>query len=427
MIIPINLKCNGAYAEVTSANGNSGGKLYLMLGARNTLKIKIITENGVSFSPSDYVSWKVVIDDDYDHKTDPLFIAFDCVEIQNSAIVANLNVDSAALRLAAGEKNAQTALYCELTGYASGETMPGLTLQFPFTLLNRLDLDTAEPTEDEVGNFYNRAQVDALLAAVDTAQVATVTKYSPELAGLEFSEELGYYKALTAPGDALALLYNATECVSLALRVRSANPEISGTVAVAVKVNGAMVQNAAIPVGAAATWHEVMFDGYVSGALTVELVAGLMDGGAPVSMIVDGVRLACKLVADTVGHVERQVAAGPLGYSDADGYTLRLDEDCSINLRQPVSGLLTVALRLKSANREISGNIMVNFSVNGAVVKSAVLPVGAAAAWQLITLDAPVSGVVVLVRDTASVDDTLKDGGAVVSAVVEDLNYFYQE
>lgn len=425
MIIISNLKCIGAKCAIVASNNDTNNEIFLMLSAGNTVKIKITFDRAAAINLSDFVAWKIVIDKDYDRAPKPLYCAFDGISVNGEQIIADLWLDSAALRSEIGTKE-QIKLYCELTGYTAGETMPGLTLQFPFTLLNRLDLDTVEPTTGEQGNFYNRAQTDALLAAVDTAQVATVTKYQPEIAGLEFSEELGYYKALTAPGDTLRLVYNATECVSLALRVRSASPAITGTVAVAIKANGATVQSAAFPTGAEATWHEVSFDEYVNGVLTVELISGLTDGGAPVSVIVDGVRLVCKLVADTIGHVERQVAAGPLCYSDADGYTLRLDADYSVNLKQPVNGLLAVALRLKSANPAITGNIAVTLTTGGGT-KTEILPVGAAAAWRLITLDAPASGAAALVRDTANAADTLKDGDATVSAVVEDINYLYQE
>lgn len=429
MDLTVYIQTNGMSCRVVDSYGIvTSNRPEALLGIDSVLKINIVEDGATAAELEHFASFRAVIDNDWNHQTPPPVLVTEGIVQADNIISVPLALDTAGMRERLGTAQ-KINMNFELICYRmdGGQPVAALGLQFNMAVVNRLDLDTTEPTSEEQGNFYNKAQTDALLAAVDTAQVATVTRYNAEISGLEYSEEFGYYRALTAPGDMLSMLYNVTECVSLALHVRSANPTITGIVAVAIKANGVTLQNAAIPVGAAAAWHEVMFDGYVDGALSVELTKGLTDGEAPVSVIVDGVRLTCKLISDTVGRVERQVSAGPLGYSDVVGYTLRLDEDYGVNLRQPVNGLLAVALRLKSANSEISGNVAVNVLVNGVAVKTCSIPVGTAAAWQLIALDAAASGAVTLTRDTSSADDTLKDGGAVVSAIVADLNFYYLE
>ncbi len=258
-------------------------------------------------------------------------------------------------------------------------------------------------------------------ASAANAQNAKLLRYEVEIANLKYSAALGYYADLTNANDTVKTVYNVADCSAVALHLKSANSAVTGNISL--EVGG---HTFAVAAGASGAWVELALDGGFSGRLEVKLLSGLTDAGAPVSVIVDGIRVACDYRAAAFGFQSRQVAAKPVLYSDAAGYYMSLDATYGINLVYPVSGITAVALKLKSANSAITGNVALTLTV-GAATKSAVIAVGAADAWALITLDAPASGAVAVVRDTASASDTLNDSGTVVSAVVSDLNYYYQE
>ncbi|MDD4818403.1 MAG: hypothetical protein PHI85_10600 [Victivallaceae bacterium] len=258
-------------------------------------------------------------------------------------------------------------------------------------------------------------------ASADNAQNARLLRYEPEVANLKYSAALGYYAELTSVNDTVKAVYNVADCSAVALHLKSANAAVTGNVSL--EVGG---HTFAAAVGASGAWIELALDGGFSGLLTVKLLSGLTDSGNPVAVIVDGVRVSCDYRAAAYGRQSRQVAAKPLLYSDALGYYLALDASYGINLVYPVNGITAVALKLKSANSAVTGNAALTVTV-GTTAKTAVVAVGASDAWTLITLDAPSSGAVAIVRDTASADDTLKDSGTVVAAIAADINYYYQE
>ncbi|MDD4817124.1 MAG: hypothetical protein PHI85_04045 [Victivallaceae bacterium] len=258
-------------------------------------------------------------------------------------------------------------------------------------------------------------------ASADNAQNTRLLRYEPEVANLKYSAALGYYAELTSVNDTVKAVYNVADCSTVALHLRSANSAVTGNISL--EVGGHTFAAAA---GASGAWVELALDGGFSGLLTVKLLSGLTDSGNPVAVIVDGFRVSCDYRAAAYGRQSRQVAAKPVLYSDALGYYLALDASYGINLVYPVNGITAVALKLKSANSAVTGNAALTVTV-GTTTKTAVVAVGASDAWTLITLDAPSSGAVAIVRDTASADDTLKDSGTVVAAIAADINYYYQE
>ena len=345
-------------------------------------------------------SWRLVVKAGYSPRL-PILIEADSVTAADGVITAVITATNSDALAAVISDKGGVDLIAQLSGrIAVTDAQASLVVQFGLRVVNTLE-------------------------AAAAAGYATI-QYSPEIAGLKYSTQLGYYADLTNVGDSVRPVYNAADCVSVAVRVRSANPAVGGPIMLVVLAGGVELARAVIVVDATAAWHEITLTSTGSGPLAIRLEAGLEDNHSPVSVIVDGVRLASDFQAAVAGRLERQVAAKPVLYSDAAGYYMSLDAAYSVNFVYPVSGITAVALKLKSANSAITGNVALTLTV-GAATKSAVIAVGASDAWTLITLDTPASGAVAVVRDTTNAADTLNDSGTVVSAVVSDLNYYYQE
>ncbi|MGE4300803.1 MAG: hypothetical protein AB7F40_04280 [Victivallaceae bacterium] len=286
----------------------------------------------------------------------------------------------------------------------------------------------AKNSETAAKNSENAAGISAAAseAASENAQNYQLIRYNCAVNGLNYSAALGSYISLADSGDVLELAYNVSDCTVIALHLKSANAEVTGSITLAIKVAGETVLTPTIPVAADYGWVEIELGSAASGPLVIELASGLLDGEAAVSTLIDGVRVTCAFTPLVRGRVERQVAAKPLLYSDALGYYHLLDDDYSIEFVNSPSGVTAVALKLASANSEVTGNIAVTLTV-GEISMDAVIAVGATEAFVLIALDASASGMVKIERDTASASDTLKDGESVVSAVITDINYYYVE
>ena len=128
----------------------------------------------------------------------------------------------------------------------------------------------------------------------------------------------------------------------------------------------------------------------------------------------------------STARTAKQIAAKPLLYSDTLSYYHLLDDNYLIEPCYRAENLTAVILKVRSANPEISGNAAIKITV-GETVKSAVIPIGTEDTAAVVTLDTPASGVIKIERDTASSDDTLKDGGATVSVIIRDIQYNYVE
>lgn len=238
---------------------------------------------------------------------------------------------------------------------------------------------------------------------------------------VKYLDEIGYYAELINANDQVSAVYNAFNITAVSLLVKSANPTITGNVQL--KINGEIYT---ISVGGTYNWQNIKLNSPVSGVFKIELVMGLTDGAAAVSVLIGNVMLADDFYYSTNNAIMKRVAAKPLLYSDSLGYYHLLDDDYLIEPCYRAENLTAVILKVRSANPEISGNAAVKITV-GENVKDAVVPVGTEDANVVITLDAPASGVIKIERNAASSNDTLKDGGATVSAIVRDIQYNYVE
>ncbi|MEA4863389.1 MAG: hypothetical protein VB042_08790 [Victivallaceae bacterium] len=295
--------------------------------------------------------------------------------------------------------------------------------------------DAAKTSETNAKNSETAAQNSENAAGISAAEAAAASANAQNyellrddmtISGLEEDASHNIYKRLTAAGDTVRFGYNLTDCLTLSLHLKSYNPAIAGSITLAVKVAGMTVQTPVVPVGAAYAWIDLVFDSAQSGGLVIELVTGLTDGGAPVAVLLDNVRTTSRFTPLAVGRVDRKVALKPCDYSDADGYRCFLDGARAIAFGYPVDGCRAVALRVASGNAAIAGNAVLTVTV-GTTAKTVTVPIGATAAWVLLALDAAASGAVTVARDTAAAGDTLKDGAAVVAAVVTDINTYYLE
>ena len=431
----------GALRDYANAKDASATAPMLARGVAAEIKLRLFagTDRADAYPLSELsniAAWRFVLDNDFNSATAPLIVADNAaiavatvtdtiedsersyteVSIQISAM------DTEELAAAIGT-SASITLGGELSGYDADGSAVFLLQIDGLTVRNRRE-SAGEPTP-VAGEYLTEAQTRALIAGIDLTGNVSIISNNVEISNLKYSAALGYYADLTNANDTVKTVYNLTDCTQVSLHLASANSAITGNIIVEINIEGE-TQRAVVPVGETGAWHVIAIDAMRSGRLTVKLVTGLTDAGAPVSVIVDGLRTVCAWVPQSTGRVERQVGAKPVLYSDAAGYYMSLDASYGINFCYPVSGITAVALKLKSANSAITGNVALTLTV-GAATKSAVIAVGAADAWALITLDAPASGAVAVVRDTASASDTLNDSGTVVSAVVSDLNYYYQE
>lgn len=238
---------------------------------------------------------------------------------------------------------------------------------------------------------------------------------------VKYMDDIGYYAELINVGDHVSAVYNAFNITAVSLLVKSANPTITGNVQL--KINGEIYT---IFVGGTYDWQNIKLNSPISGVLKIELVMGLTDGAAAVSVLIGNVMLADDFYYSTNNAIMKRVAAKPLLYSDTLGYYHLLDDNYLIEPCYRAENLTAVILKVRSANPEISGNAAIKITV-GETVKSAVIPIGTGDTAAVVTLDAPASGVIKIERDTASPDDTLKDGDATVSVIVRDIQYNYVE
>lgn len=412
MQISIKIKNSYAASSVISDSGSGNDTPTLMLGIRNAIRLRV----SPSADYSGITGWKLFLTDDYSSDTPTLFRTFSGIAVNGGEIVADVILDSAPLRQFIGDEKEKELIF-GLAGYNGVDSAPSLLFQFPATLLNNADIDGETEASLPESEYYSKIQVDAKIASAQLPD-----KWIIPVADLKYSEQLGYYAELLNPGDKIQSVYNAFNCGMAGVRIFSANPSVSGNITV--KINQ---QNFTFFINGEAQWVEMALNQTVDGVLTVELVKGLTDSdGSPVSILITAVTVSGAMNISFTARTAKQIAAKPLLYSDSLGYYHLLDDDYLIEPCYRAENLTAVVLKVRSANAEISGNAAVKITV-GENVKNAVVPVGAEDANVIIALDAPDSGAVKIERDTASSDDTLKDGGTTVSVVVRDIQYNYVE
>lgn len=412
MQISIKIKNSYAASSVISDSGSGNDTPTLMLGIRNAIRLRV----SPSVDYSNITGWKLFLTDDYSSDTPTLFRTFSGIAVNGGEIVADVILDSAPLRQFIGDEKEKELIF-GLAGYNGVDSAPSLLFQFPATLLNNADIDGETEASLPESEYYSKIQVDAKIASAQLPD-----KWIIPVADLKYSEQLGYYAELLNPGDTIKSVYNVFGCGMAGVRIFSANPAVSGNITV--KINQ---QNFTFSVNGEAQWVEMALNQAVDGVLTVELVKGLTDSdGSPVSTLITAVTVSGTMNISSTARTAKQIAAKPLLYSDSLGYYHLLDDDYLIEPCYRAENLTAVVLKVRSANAEISGNAAVKITV-GETVKNAVVPVGAEDANVIIALDAPDSGAVKIERDTASSDDTLKDGGTTVSVIVRDIQYNYVE
>ena len=408
----ISLKLQTDNAATAAVANNTQITPTLMLGVRNTIRARV----SPSVDYSNITGWKLFLTDDYSSDTPTLFRTFSGIAVNGGEIVADVILDSAPLRQFIGDEKEKELIF-GLAGYNGVDSAPSLLFQFPATLLNNADIDGETEASLPESEYYSKIQVDAKIASAQLPD-----KWTIPVADLKYSEQLGYYAELLNPGDTIKSVYNVFGCGMAGVRIFSANPAVSGNITV--KINQ---QNFTFSVNGEAQWVEMALNQAVDGVLTVELVKGLTDSdGSPVSTLITAVTVSGTMNISSTARTAKQIAAKPLLYSDGLGYYHLLDDDYLIEPCYRAENLTVVVLKVRSANAEISGNAAVKITV-GETVKDAVVPVTAADADVIITMDAPVSGVIKIERNAASSDDTLKDGGTTVSVIVRDIQYNYVE
>ena len=404
-----------------------------MIGVEALLKMRLFAESeGDRAYPIEELNqlsgWRFVMDSDFDSAT-PVKLEADNANIQLATVtdeaggssrsytevaipLPNMNTVELAEYLDVQE---QVTLTGELTGYDANGAVVFCVQVKNFTVRNRI---TASGTPTNVEEEYlTAAQTRAIVASAQLPD-----KWPVPVSMLKYTDTIGYYAELLNPGDKIQSVYNVFGCGMAGVRIFSANSAVSGNVTI--KINQ---QNFTFSVNGEAQWVEMALNQAVDGVLTVELVKGLTDSdGSPVSTLITAVTVSGTMNISSTARTAKQIAAKPLLYSDSLGYYHLLDDDYLIEPCYRAENLTAVVLKVRSANAEISGNAAVKITV-GETVKNAVVPVTAADADVIITLDAPASGTVKIERDTASSDDTLKDGGTTVSVIVRDIQYNYVE
>ena len=404
-----------------------------MIGVEALLKMRLFAEGeGDRAYPIEELNqlsgWRFVMDSDFDSAT-PVKLEADNANIQLATVtdeaggssrsytevaipMPNMNTIELAEYLAAQE---QVTLTGELTGYDANGAVVFCVQVKNFTVRNRI---TASGTPTNVEDEYlTAAQTRAIVASAQLPD-----KWPVPVEPLKYTDTIGYYAELLNPGDTVKSVYNVFDCGMAGVRIFSANPEISGNITV--KINH---QNFTFFINGEAQWVEMVLNQAVDGVLTVELVKGLSDtDGSPVSILITAVTVSGAMNISSTAGTAKQIAAKPLLYSDTLGYYHLLDDNYLIEPCYRAENLTAVILKVRSANPEISGNAAIKITV-GETVKSAVIPIGTEDTAAVVTLDTPASGVIKIERDTASSDDTLKDGGATVSVIIRDIQYNYVE
>ncbi len=111
-------------------------------------------------------TWRLSVDDDYNQSTDPVlrFTSGITVGDDGTVEISIPNVSSQKLVTGLGTR-ASGSYIAELAGYAAGETVPVFVVQFPFNVLNRIDLEGGSESVPVEGAYYTNAQINALLSA----------------------------------------------------------------------------------------------------------------------------------------------------------------------------------------------------------------------------------------------------------------------
>ena len=404
MQISIKVKNTYAASSVISDTGSGSDTPMLILGVRNTIRLRISPTTDYSA----ITGWKLFLTDDYSSETPTLFRTFSGITVNGGEIVADVILDSEPLRQFIGDEKEKELIF-GVAGYNGIDEAPALLFQFPATLLNNADIDGTVEVSLPESEYYSRIQVDAKIASAQLPD-----KWPVPVEPLKYTDTIGYYAELLNPGDTVKSVYNVFDCGMAGVRIFSANPAVSGNITV--KINH---QNFSFFINGEAQWVEMV--------LNVELVKGLSDtDGSPVSILITAATVSGAMNISSTARTAKQIAAKPLLYSDTLSYYHLLDDNYLIEPCYRAENLTAVILKVRSANPEISGNAAVKITV-GEAVKSAVIPIGTEDTAAVVMLDAPASGVIKIERDTASSDDTLKDGSATVSVIVRDIQYNYVE
>lgn len=384
----------------------------LYYGDEVALELQCVTRDGTPV-PLEGASYALAVDTNFLHD-DELMCYSDKIDI-SAAAEGRLICNFSCLTMAFGEKAiAQTTkAWFELIEYLPGEPEGRVILQSQVFTRPRVLDNEGEPATPSP-EYVTVPQLEAAVAAVQTIDGVMLP-----LNKVEYTDELGYYAELLNPGDTVKSVYNAYGVSPVQLLVKSANSAITGTVKVT--VNGIPWQ---LTVGAEYAWQRLDIPSTISGVITVELVTGLSDGGAAVGLLIGGMMVRDNVAALASGALQTFVPAKPLLYSDTLGYSCLLDDTYDISFTQWVQNCTAIALRIVTANQAFTGNVYLNVTV-GSTTKTFTVPVTQTLSWVLLPLDAAVSGQVTITRDSTNPADTLKDGGAVVSAVVSSINYYY--
>ena len=412
MQISIKVKNTYAASSVISDTGSGSDTPMLILGVRNTIRLRISPTTDYSA----ITGWKLFLTDDYSSETPTLFRTFSGITVNGGEIVADVILDSEPLRQFIGDEKEKELIF-GVAGYNGIDEAPALLFQFPAALLNNADIDGTTEASLPESEYYSRIQVDAKIASAQLPD-----KWPVPVEPLKYTDTIGYYAELLNPGDTVKSVYNVFDCGMAGVRIFSANPAVSGNITV--KINH---QNFSFFINGEAQWVEMVLNQAVDGVLTVELVKGLSDtDGSPVSILITAATVSGAMNISSTARTAKQIAAKPLLYSDTLSYYHLLDDNYLIEPCYRAENLTAVILKVRSANPEISGNAAIKITV-GETVKSAVIPIGTEDTAAVVTLDTPASGVIKIERDTASSDDTLKDGGATVSVIIRDIQYNYVE
>ena len=412
MQISIKVKNTYAASSVISDTGSGNDTPMLILGVRNTIRLRISPTTDYSA----ITGWKLFLTDDYSSETPTLFRTFSGITVNGGEIVADVILDSEPLRQFIGDEKEKELIF-GVAGYNGIDEAPALLFQFPVTLLNNADIDGTVEVSLPESEYYSKIQVDAKIISAQLPD-----KWPVPVEPLKYTDTIGYYAELLNPGDTVKSVYNVFDCGMAGVRIFSANPAVSGNITV--KINH---QKFTFFINGEAQWVEMVLNQAVDGVLTVELVKGLSDtDGSPVSILITAATVSGAMNISSTARTAKQIAAKPLLYSDTLSYYHLLDDNYLIEPCYRAENLTAVILKVRSANPEISGNAAIKITV-GETVKSAVIPIGTEDTAAVVTLDTPASGVIKIERDTASSDDTLKDGGATVSVIIRDIQYNYVE
>lgn len=148
--------------------------LSLVLGMRTSLRIGLFPDDETT-TPLDAeglralaASWYLALDADYDRDT-PLKLlarADDIAVSPDGFLVVSIgNTNTVEMAAYLGQEPERKVI-CELAGYAAGQDLPAVCLQWSITVCNRITLGDGEPpVTAPPSDYYTAAQVRALLAA----------------------------------------------------------------------------------------------------------------------------------------------------------------------------------------------------------------------------------------------------------------------